>query len=178
MSIQNRDVVQGQTHFHQMPWHWFSLSLFSLSSPIWNINTLTQTRAVFNMNFVEVSRRSWPSVNFLMAPLTHVLLFYGCFPQGLFICPSLWLYIYLLSDWSSSMERLEDVSWAWTGASISGTSKPQATYTPWGDSSLRGAVLLAPVVIPSSSLWFFSSTSPLDLSLIKTIRLQPDLVES
>lgn len=94
------------------------------------------------------------------------------------LCPSLWLYIYLLSDWSSSMERLKDVSWAWTEANISGTTKPQATYTPWGDSSLRGAVLLAPVVIPSSSLWIFSSTSLLDLSLIKKIRLQQDLVES
>lgn len=70
------------------------------------------------------------------------------------LCPSLWLYIYLLSDWSSLMERPKDVSWAWTESNISGTSKPQASYTPWGDSS-RGAVLLATIVIPSSSLWFF-----------------------
>lgn len=140
---------------------------FLFPSSILNISSRSQTWAVFNVNFEEVPRRSWPLVNFFMVGPSHVLLFHGCFP----LCPSLWLYIYLLSDWSSLMERPMDMSWAWTEASISVTSKPQATHTPWGDSSFRGAVLLAPVVPPSSSLWFLSLTSSLDLSLIKKIRL-------
>lgn len=67
-----------------------TLSVFFLSpSPVWNISTLTQIWAFFNMNFVDVSRRSWPCVNVFMVCLTHVLLFYGCFPPGIFICLSL-----------------------------------------------------------------------------------------
>lgn len=41
-----------------------------------------------------------------------------------------------------------------------------------------GAVLLAPVVIPSLALWFFPMTSPLDPLLIKKIRLQQNVVKS
>lgn len=52
-----------------------TLSVFSFfPSPIWNVSTLTQTWAVFNMNPVEVSRMSWPSLNLLMSHPRIVIL--------------------------------------------------------------------------------------------------------
>lgn len=177
----NRDVMKGQTYFHQMPLQ--SLSLFSFCllplfgtlapwpkyelSSTWTLWTYPEGHdLVWTFSWCVSLMYCYFTVAFLQVSLSASL------------CPSLWLYIYLLSYWSSSMERPKDVSWAWTEANISCTSKPQATYTAWGDSSFRGAMLRAPVVIPSSILWFFSSTSLLDLSLIKKIRLQQDLVEN
>lgn len=154
MSIQNRDVVQGQTYFHQMPWHWIALSLLSLCF-LFLFGTLTLwPKLCSTWNLYECPEgHDLANFSWCVSPLYFYFTVASLsFSVSAPLCPSLWLYIYLLSDWSSSMERPKDVSWAWTEASISGASKQQATCTIWGDSSLKGAVLLAPVVLPPSSL--------------------------
>lgn len=112
--------------------HFVCFSLFP--SPTWN---------AWKRNCGSI-RELWTLENFLMACLTHLLCFYCCFLLGIFIRSSLSLTLVehlFASDWSSSVEHLKDVSWGWTEASVSGTSKPRATYTSWGDSSFRACWL-------------------------------------
>lgn len=183
MSVQKTDVVQGQTSFHQMPWRWSALCAslcLSLPSPTWKINTPTSiTKCIQEeiciIQWFQVSTRSWPSVNLFMARLTRVLLFYGCFPLGLCYWP---LFVALFGC-PFSCWMTDQVQWSVQRTCRGLELKPisavlqsqKLPIPPWGDGSLRGGGC----VTSSSS---YTSTSPLDLSLIEKIRLQQDVVKS
>lgn len=126
-----------QTRFLQMPWQALR-TVFRVSS-VRNVSV----RPKHMQHSTKVSKGSGPFVTcgtvcvtlrMVLLPPPSVCVFDP-------VRPCRWLYIYLLSYRSSSMERPENVSWVWTEASGGRTSKP-ALPTPPEETAL----LLAPVV--------------------------------